>query len=324
MTEAAVRTEELTKTYWPGRGRSKEVRAVRGIDLEVRRGELFGLIGANGAGKSTMIGMLNTLITPTSGRAWVMGADVAREPMRIKRRCAVVGQHSSMDRELSVAENLEFSGRYTGLRPREARARAAELLERFDLTGRKDALAMHVSGGQLRRMVIARALMRTPELLFLDEPTAGIDPQTRITLWQHLDRLRESGLTMLATTHYLEEAEAICDRVAIIDGGKLIACDTVDALKAAGNTAVTVTFDGPPPVLPDRLLGRPGTVSSQVDGGRLRVITSRPDGLVGELTAAAAQANVSVVDVSTIQSSLQSVYLALTGRVYNAGRRVEI
>jgi ABC-type multidrug transport system ATPase subunit len=241
----------------------------------------------------------------------------------VKRRCAVIGQHSSMDRELSVAENLEFAGRYTGLSRRKAQARAAELLERFGLTGRKDALGMHVSGGELRRMVIARALMRTPGLLFLDEPTAGIDVQTRQMLWRHLRDLRKDGLTMLLTTHYLEEAEALCDRVAIIDHGTVIACGTVDALREIGNTVVTVTFERPEPVLADALADRPGSVSAQVDDGRVRVVTSRPDGLINELVAAGSRARIGVIDASTIRPSLESVYLTVTGNAYNPGRMVE-
>jgi ABC-type multidrug transport system ATPase subunit len=320
VPEGAVRARQLVKTYRVG---ATEVTAVRGIDLDIAPGELFGLIGPNGAGKSTTIGMLNTLITPTAGRAWVSGAEVSRDPLEVRRRCAVIGQHNSVDRELSIAENLEFSGRYGGLSRRQARARADELLGLFGLAGRRDALAMYVSGGQLRRLVIARALMLTPQVLFLDEPTAGIDPQARIELWEHLRQLRGSGLTMLLTTHYLEEAEELCDRVAIIDHGAVLACGTVADLRATGSTVVTVTFDRSPPAGAAELLARPGTVSATAGDRRVQVITSRPDGLIAEQVAAGSRAGSAVVDVATVHPSLQGVYLALTGKSYDPGRRQE-
>jgi ABC-2 type transport system ATP-binding protein len=313
----AVRAIGLSKTYKTGAG---EVTAVEDVDLDVRPGECFGLIGPNGAGKSTTIGMLTTLIAPSGGRAEVAGVDVARDPMEAKRRIAVIGQYNSVDRELTIAENLEFRGRYSGLRAREARRRTEEMLERFDLVDRRNALAGEVSGGQLRRMVIARALVQRPEILFLDEPTSGIDPQTRIELWETLRKMQADGLTMVLTTHYLEEAEALCERVAIIDHGRVLVCDGVSALRASGGTVVTVVFDGPPLLDPDALLARAGTRSLQLDENRVRVVTDRPDQLLGELISAGTRAGVGVLDASTLRPSLQSVYLTLTGRVYEAGR----
>jgi ABC-type multidrug transport system ATPase subunit len=315
---AAVRATGLSKTYKSGSG---EVTAVADVDLLVRPGECFGLIGPNGAGKSTTIGMLTTLIAPTGGRAEVAGVDVASDPMEVKRRIAVIGQNNSVDRELTIAENLEFRGRYSGLRAREARRRTEEMLERFGLTERRHALAGEVSGGQLRRMVIARALVPRPEILFLDEPTAGIDPQTRIGLWETLREMQAGGLTMVLTTHYLEEAEALCERVAIIDRGRVLTCDTVAALRASGGTVVTVRYDGSPELDREALLDRPGTRSVTLDEHQVRIVTGRPDDLLGELIAAGTRAGVGVPDANTLRPSLQSVYLTLTGRAYEAGQR---
>jgi len=315
---AAVRARGLEKSYTTG---GVTVSAVRGVDLDVAPGECFGLIGPNGAGKSTTIGMLTTLVTPTAGVAEVAGVDVAAEPLEVKRRIAVIGQYNSFDRELSIADNLYFRGRYAGLPARESRHRTEELLERFDLVEKRHALGATVSGGQLRRMVIARALMQRPEILFLDEPTSGIDPQTRIGLWETLRRMQDDGLTMVLTTHYLEEAEALCGRVAIIDRGEVLTCDTVANLRASGGTVVTVVFDAPPEVDEAELTTRPGTRSVHVEGTTVRVVTEQPDQLLGRLIALGHAAGAGVLDAHTLRPSLQSVYLTLTGRAYEAGRR---
>jgi len=179
----AIRTEGLRKTYKSSRG---DVPAVRGIDLAVESGQFFGLLGPNGAGKSTTIGMLTTLILPTGGRAWVSGLDVVADPVGVKRRIGVVTQNNTLDMQLTVAENLEFRSRFFGLGPREAARRAAQLLEAFGLADRRKAMSTDLSGGQAKRLLIARALVHRPDVLFLDEPTAGLDPQTRVNLWDIL------------------------------------------------------------------------------------------------------------------------------------------
>ncbi|MEN3306803.1 MAG: type transport system ATP-binding protein [Micromonosporaceae bacterium] len=233
----AVQAAALGKTY---RGTGGEVAAVRGLDLRIGHGEFFGLLGPNGAGKSTTIGMLTTLVRPTSGRASVCGIDVARRPVEVKRRIGVVSQNNTLDQEVTVAENLEFRGRYFGMRRALARDRSDELLAAFALTDRRAAMPAQLSGGQAKRLMICRALVHRPEVLFLDEPTAGLDPQTRIHLWDTLRTLQAQGQSVLLTTHYLEEAEALCDRVAIIDHGTLLACDTVARLKGTGGSLETV------------------------------------------------------------------------------------
>ncbi len=242
MTTAAppaVRTRDLRKTYRTAAG---DVTAVDGLDLDVEAGELFGLLGRNGAGKSTTVGMLTTLVVPTSGTAWVCGVDVARRPVEVKRRIGVVSQHNTLDRELTVAENLEFRGRYFGLTTAHARRQADELLGAFALRDHRAAMPAQLSGGQARRLMICRALMHRPDVLFLDEPTAGLDPQARLGLWDAVGKLRQGGHTVVLTTHHLEEAEALCDRVAIIDHGRVLACGTVAQLTHGGGCSLEAAF----------------------------------------------------------------------------------
>jgi ABC-2 type transport system ATP-binding protein len=316
--DAAIRTEELRKTYKSGRG---DVEAVRGIDLNVPYGEFFGLLGPNGAGKSTTIGMLTTLVQPTGGRAWVAGHDVTKDTVAVKRRIGVVTQNNTLDMQLTVAENLEFRSRFFGLSARAASRRAAQLIDAFGLGDRRDAMADKLSGGQARRLLIARALVHRPEVLFLDEPTAGLDPQTRVNLWDILHVLHDLGQTILLTTHYMEEAEALCDRVAVVDHGKILAYGTVDELKqgTGADTVITVRYEDPvPPGLADRagLAGRPGVSKVEADGDQVRVFTREPEGVLGELVAAGAASGLHVRDAAQLKPSLETVFLTLTGREY--------
>ena len=204
---------------------------MRGIDLSVGSGQFFGLLGPNGAGKSTTIGMLTTLVLPTGGQAWVAGMDVVADPVGVKRRIGVVTQNNTLDMQLTVAENLEFRSRFFGLGLREASRRADQLLEVFGLADRRKAMSTDLSGGQAKRLLIARALVHRPDVLFLDEPTAGLDPQTRANLWDILRVLHAEGQTILLTTHYMEEAEALCEQVSVIDHGEVLASGTVNELK---------------------------------------------------------------------------------------------
>jgi ABC-2 type transport system ATP-binding protein len=317
---AAIRTEDLRKTYKTSRA---EVPAVRGISLSVQPGEFFGLLGPNGAGKSTTIGMLTTLVLPTGGRAWVAGLDVVSDPVGVKRRIGVVTQNNTLDMRLTVAENLEFRSRFFGLGPREAGRRADQLIEAFGLGDRRKAMATDLSGGQARRLLIARALVHRPEVLFLDEPTAGLDPQTRVNLWDILRVLHGEGQSVLLTTHYMEEAEALCDRVAVIDHGTVLAVDTVDGLKerAGADTVITVRYEEPVPdslisVLEKVLASRDGPTRVETDTDRVRVFTREPGGVLGELVAAGARAGLTVRDAAQLKPSLETVFLTLTGREY--------
>jgi daunorubicin resistance ABC transporter ATP-binding subunit len=314
----AIRTEDLRKTYKTSRG---DVRAVRGIDLAVGTGEFFGLLGPNGAGKSTTIGMLTTLVVPTGGRAWVAGTDVVADPVGVKRRIGVVTQNNTLDMQLTVAENLEFRSRFFGLGLRDAAQRAEQLLAAFGLEDRRKAIATDLSGGQAKRLLIARALVHKPDVLFLDEPTAGLDPQTRVNLWDMLRALHDEGQTILLTTHYMEEAEALCDRVAVVDHGEVLASGTIDGLKdgAGADTVITVRYEGAVPdglALRAGLDARPGISKVETEGDQVRVFTREPDGVLGELVTAGASAGLTVRDAAQLKPSLETVFLNLTGREY--------
>ncbi|HEV2375213.1 MAG TPA: ATP-binding cassette domain-containing protein, partial [Streptosporangiaceae bacterium] len=305
-TARAIRTEDLRKTYKTSRG---DVPAVRGIDLNVHKGEFFGLLGPNGAGKSTTIGMLTTLVLPTGGRAWVADVDVVADPVGVKRRIGVVTQNNTLDMQLTVSENLEFRSRFFGLGPREANRRAAQLIEAFGLGDRRKAMATDLSGGQARRLLIARALVHRPEVLFLDEPTAGLDPQTRVNLWDILRVLHGEGQSVLLTTHYMEEAEALCDRIAVVDHGRVLASGTVDELKetAGADTVITVRYEGPVPAsLVERaaMTARHAVTKVETDGDRVRVFTREPDGVLGELVAAGTREGLTVRDAAQLKPSL--------------------
>jgi daunorubicin resistance ABC transporter ATP-binding subunit len=315
---AAIRTEGLRKTYKSSRG---EVEAVRGIDLDVPQGEFFGLLGPNGAGKSTTIGMLTTLVAPTGGRAWVAGHDVVKDPVAVKRRIGVVTQNNTLDMQLTVQENLEFRSRFFGLSLGAASKRAVQLIDAFGLSDRRKAMADQLSGGQARRLMIARALVHQPDVLFLDEPTAGLDPQTRVNLWDILKVLHDQGQTILLTTHYMEEAEALCDKIAVVDHGLVLAEGSVDKLLAdsGAQTIVTVRFEESVPDGLAELAGlteRPGVTKVETDGDQLRVFSADPEGLLGDLVTIGAANGLHVRDASEAKPSLETAFLALTGREY--------
>ncbi len=308
-----IKVNGLRKVFSSG---GREIRAVDGIDLEVSKGEFFGLLGPNGAGKSTTIGMLTTRVIPTAGEAYIAGVDVVAEPATAKRYIGVVPQTNTLDRQLSVFENLEFHGRYFGMSRRDAARRADELLERFKLGDRRDASVSELSGGMAQRLMVARALVHEPEILFLDEPTSGIDPQTRLALWEILRDLHAAGQTILLTTHYMEEADALCERLAIIDNGRVLALGTPDELKSrlGAETVITVRFDP----LPEALLARIErlTAADHVErsGDTVRVYAADADGLLADVITVATKANARVTDASSQPPTLEAVFLALTGR----------
>ncbi len=208
------------------------VGAVQSVNFSVAKGEVFGLLGPNGAGKTTTIRMLTTLIAPTSGSANVAGADVATAPLAVKHSIGVVPQMLNLDIDLTCAENLEYHGRLHKMEQRDRAARAEELLRFVGLWEKKDTPVEHLSGGMRRRLLIARGLMHRPRVVFMDEPTVGLDPQARRMIWGLIESLKKSGITILLTTHYIEEADALCDRVGIMRAGKIIALDKPASLKS--------------------------------------------------------------------------------------------
>jgi ABC-2 type transport system ATP-binding protein len=310
QSDAVIRTEQLTKVYPGG------VTAVDGLDLSVARGEIFGLLGPNGAGKTTTAGMLTTRVVPTSGRAFVGGIDVWKQPARAKRMIGVVPQTNTLDRSLTVQENLEFHGRFFGMNGRTARAEAARMLEQFRLTERAPMPVLALSGGMAQRLMVARAVMHRPSIVFLDEPTAGLDPQSRIALWDILRELHANGQTILLTTHYMEEADQLCDRLAIIDHGKLLALGTPAELKASvgAETIVTVSASGDLQALATALQhGVPGSTARVIDR-TVQLGVSRSHGIVPLVVQLAERAGHPVADLSVREPTLETVFINLTGK----------
>lgn len=223
-----VSIEALSKIY---EDKQQRVTAVNGVDLSVKEGELFGLLGPNGAGKTTTIGICTTRILPTSGTVNIAGVNVIEQPALARRSIGVVPQYNTLDRSLTIYENLYYHCLYFGFSARQARERSEALLKQFLLFERRKAFPMQLSGGLQQRIQIARAIAHRPAVLFLDEPSAGLDPQSRIAMWDAVRALRQEGITVVLTTHYMEEADELCERVAIIDHGKLLALDTPQMLK---------------------------------------------------------------------------------------------
>jgi ABC-2 type transport system ATP-binding protein len=314
--------ENLTKTY-PGTRKTPAVEAVRGVSFTVEPGEFFGLLGPNGAGKSTTIGCISSLVRPTSGRILVDGIDVARAPQEAKRRIAVVPQARNLDRDLTVREVLTYHGRYFGLAAAEREARADRLLSELQIADKGGAKPLTLSGGQQQRVMIARALMHDPKVVLLDEPTTGLDPQARRLLWEALRGLHERGTTFILTTHYMEEADRLCQRLAIVDHGKILTLDTPAALKRSlpGAQVLDLWVRAPGPLAP-RLRGVPGVLNleSAEAGGegdgleRLRLFVDPGDGLLDRVLHAVRDGGADLHHVNLSQPSLEDVYIHLTGR----------
>jgi ABC-2 type transport system ATP-binding protein len=317
MAAVAIEIEDLHKTYKSG---DRQVKAVRGISLTVREGESFGLLGPNGAGKSTTFGMLTTRVRPTSGTMSVAGADPTRDPVSVKRRIGAVTQYNTLDRQLTALENLEFRGRFAGLSARDARVRGRELLDRFGLADRANSMVHRLSGGQAQRVMIARALLTQPAILFLDEPTSGLDPQTRVNLWELLREMHAAGQTIVLTTHYLEEAEALCEQIGIIDHGVMLDSGSQDDLQAreGGDSVVTLVHEPGTDLtgILERARQLPGVSRAEADGATLRAFSSRIEGVVPALLRMSLEAGLFVLDVSVRRPSLETVFLTLTGREY--------
>ena len=311
---ALVDVSGLRKRY-----RADAPEAVAGIDFSVNDGEIFGLLGPNGAGKTTTIGVITTRVNPTDGSVTVDGIDVQRDPVAVKQRIAVVPQMSNLDRSLTALENLTFHAAYFGAPRAERRARGLELLARFGLGGRENDPVNDYSGGMAQRLMIARALMHQPRLLVLDEPTTGLDPQSRLFLWETMLDLRSRGTTLMLTTHDMAEADRLCDRIAIIDHGKIIALDTPRGLRRllpaeAGLELLLETGTDPA----DDFAGLAGVAriaTSDAGEGRWRVrLYGEGDGLAEEALAASRSDGRGLLELRRLEGSLEDVFVHLTGR----------
>jgi ABC-2 type transport system ATP-binding protein len=309
--DVVIRTEQLTKVYPGG------LKAVDELDLQVHQGEIFGLLGPNGAGKTTTAGMLTTRVIPTSGRAFVGGIDVVARPTAAKQVIGVVPQSNTLDRSLTVWENLYFHGRYFGMSAAVARREADRLLEQFRLSERGKEPVAALSGGMAQRLMVARAIMHRPAILFLDEPTAGLDPQSRLALWEILGELHGEGQTILLTTHYMEEADELCSRLAIIDRGRLLALGPPAELKRStgADTVVTVSATGDLDALAKVLEADvPGATQATRVDSTVVVEVQAQTGVLPLVFSAAERHGFEVSDLSITEPTLETVFINLTGK----------
>jgi ABC-2 type transport system ATP-binding protein len=309
MTTSSVSATGLVKAFG-------EFRAVDRIDLEVRQGEIFGVLGPNGAGKTTMLRMLATLLPIDAGQAQVFGIDVAREPHRVRQMVGVTGQYASVDEDLTATENLWLFGRLQGLRSADARATARDLLTQFDLDEAANKPISQFSGGMRRRLDLAASLITRPPLIFLDEPTTGLDPRTRGQMWDTIRGLVADGCTIMLTTQYLDEADQLADRVAVIDRGRKVAEGTPDELKTSvGDSALQLQLadDADQDLARQivwRVVGRDPVLSPE--SGRMSVPIDTADG-AGDVLIELRQAGVGITSVSVAKPTLDEVFLVLTG-----------
>jgi len=333
---AGIRTRDLRKVYnsappvaagtggfsfgapkAKGKQPRPEIVALDGISLDVLPGEIFCLLGPNGAGKSTTVGVLTTRVRPTSGQAFIGEHDVWQNQVAVKRLIGVVAQRPNLDFSLTAREILTFHGAYFGLSSQERAKRAEALLERFKLTDRADQMVRGFSGGMMQRLSIARAMMHDPQVLFLDEPSAGLDPQTRLLLWEIVREYNQSGKTILLTTHNMEEADALCKRLAIIDHGRVIALGTPQELKSAvpGGYLLRLRFGLHSPDFLIRLQVLAGVREVRAnDSNGADLYADRGGSLVAEVAALASGAGVELCDVHISEPSLENLFLHHTGR----------
>jgi ABC-2 type transport system ATP-binding protein len=308
----AIEVEDLRKTYAGG------VEAVRGVSFAVRSGEVFALLGPNGAGKSTTVRILATLSDPTSGKARVAGLDVTREAREVRRRIGYVAQNSGVDLTATGRENLTLQGQLFRLSGTRLKGRVDELLQLFQLETAADRPASTYSGGMKRRLDVAMGLIHDPEVLFLDEPTTGLDPESRAVMWKEVRRLAQGGLTLLLTTHYLEEADQLAQRLAIVDGGRVVAEGTPEELKGRlrGDVVSVELADGRLADAEAVLRSQEGVLGVMADGSRLYAQVEHGARAVPALLGALERAGFEVSQVSLSRPSLDDVYLTATGHAY--------
>jgi ABC-2 type transport system ATP-binding protein len=293
-----------------------EIVALQGLDLDVHEGEFFGLLGPNGAGKTTTIGILTTRVKATSGNAMVGGASVTTDAVRVRQRIGVVPQRPNPDRSLNVIENLLFHAAYFGIPVATAMPRAERLLEHLAISDKAQAKVDEMSGGQQQRLMIARALIHEPQVIFLDEPTVGLDPQTRLSLWEILRALHNEGRTIVMTTHYMDEADKLCDRIAIVDHGQLLELDTPTALKqrAPGGTLVELTLAGDASGVLEPVRALDGVMRAEAAGPLLRVYSDRGGRVISPVIQLAEDNGATVTNISLTEPSLETLFVSRTGR----------
>ncbi len=293
-----------------------KITALDGISLDIQAGEIFGLLGPNGAGKSTTVGILTTRVKPTSGEAFIGDFDVWKQQVEAKRLIGVVQQRPNLDFQLTAREILTFHAAYYGIPAAERNRRADHLLDQFQLTPRADDMTRGFSGGMMQRLSVARALMHDPQVLFMDEPSTGLDPQTRLLMWGIIREYNQSGKTILITTHNMDEADSLCHRVAIVDHGKVIALGTPAELKASipGGYVVQLKFSAASETLIDRLKAISGVTEVRANGASADIYAGRGGSMIGEIAAAAAENSVDLRDVHISEPSLENLFLHHTGR----------
>jgi ABC-2 type transport system ATP-binding protein len=292
--------------------------AVDGVSFDVKEGEIFGLLGPNGAGKSTLIRMMTTLLEITSGQAFIEGFDVSKEPNQARRSIGVIPQAMTSDGDLTVWENLSIYSKLYGIPAVERERSIDELLELVDLTQWRDAPARNLSGGMRRRLEIARGLVHRPRIFFLDEPTTGLDPVSRVAVWEMITNIKQKrNLTVLITTHYMDEADRLCDRIAIVDHGKLVALDSPRALKAGipGSSVIEAQFLNAPADWQQTLNGLAAVNSVQSEGANMyRILTDDGSRTTTDLVETAVKSNVAIKSLTVQTTSLDDVFVHFTGR----------
>jgi ABC-2 type transport system ATP-binding protein len=316
--DVVIDARDIRMVYPPPKPGGKGTVAVDGVSFQVRRGEIFGFLGPNGAGKTTTISILTTLIGPTSGHAQIEGIDVLAHPHDVRRKLGLVFQRSTADEELTGRENMLIEAGLYGLSRAEIGAHVNELLTQMDLASAADRFVKTYSGGMRRRLELAVGMVHRPGLVFLDEPTLGLDPQGRAGFWGYIRFLRDSkGLTVFMTTHYLDEADQLCDRIAVIDHGKIIALGTPKELKdSVGGDTLELSL-APGAADPSAMLSAmPGVKAVSRSGDTYRVKCSNGESLVPKAVLAASQAGIDVRGVTVIKPTLDEVFLQLTGRSY--------
>jgi len=311
-----IETKGLRKSFRSRAGRqTKVVEAVRGVDLSVKEGEIYGFLGPNGAGKTTTLRMLATLITPDGGAATIAGADLLKDPGEVRRRIGYVAQGGSTWDESTAREELVLQARLYGIAKTDAQARAAKALDAFQLSEYADRKTKTYSGGQRRRVDIALGIIHGPKVVFLDEPTTGLDPQSRAHMWDEVRRLRDEGMTVFITTHYLDEADALCDRIAIMDNGEIVTEGTVDELKreVAGDV-VTVGVNGSASFAAELLNNQDYVRSLEQKNGELRLYVDEGAVAIPHILRLLDHAGVALNQMELHRPSLDDVFLTKTGR----------